>query len=160
MAEQAKVELTDDERAEVAETAPLATFRVGKQEVPLLRTKQLELGELSYLKRERGIRGMVDLEDGLMEMDPDAWSGLLYLSAVRVLPALEADHPELLKVKVMPLLEESNRLVAEALEQALEAKREEVNGGPPADAGDAGEQAEPARRTRSTRTRGDSGART
>jgi hypothetical protein len=155
-----QVELTDAEAQEVAETAPLATFRVGKADVPLLRTKQLELGELGYLKRERGIRGMVDLEDGLLELDPDAWSGLLYVSARRVLPAIDADHPELRKVLVMPLLEESNRLVREALDAALEAKRGEVDEeGPPAVAGD-GDGAAPRPRRRSTGTRGGSGDRT
>lgn len=153
-----EVELTDAEREEVAETAPLASFRVGKHEVPLLRTKQLTLGDLAILKRDRGIRGMVDLEDGLMEMDPDAWGGLVFVSALRVLPALERDHPDLQAILPMPLVEEGNRLVREALEQALEAKRAEVNGGPPADAGDA-EQAPPARK-RTSATRGAGGDRT
>jgi len=148
-----EVQLTDAEAQEVAETAPAPTFMVGKQRVKLLRTKQLTLGELGWLKRERGIRGMVDLEDGVMEMDPDAWSGLVYLSAVRELPALEPDHPDLAAVLVMPLLEEGNQLVRDALDAALEAKREEAAKLPPAVAGGA-----PARRrTRSTATPGDSG---
>lgn len=87
----------------------MASFEFEGQTVTVLAQHMLELGDLAYIKEHFGIAGLVPLELGMADMDPDAWRAILIASIRRAQPEVAPDHPGINEVEILPLIQELNR---------------------------------------------------
>lgn len=103
-------------------------FDYGGRTLSLVPLRELTLGELFWIRENFDIPGQVELENGMGEMEPQAWRA--YLSTVvRRTADVKADDPALDRVPIMPLILALNEESA-AHNDALEAEKEKKGARP------------------------------
>lgn len=86
----------------------MATFDFEGEKITIALSHSLELGELAVMRERFGVEGLVDLERGMANMEPDAWRAILIVSVRRVHPDVALDHEGIDAVAVLPLIEKMN----------------------------------------------------
>ncbi len=93
----------------------MATFEFEGKPVTVLAQHTMELGDLAFIKEHFDISGMVELEQGMGEMEPNAWRAILISSIRRTQPDIDPKHPGVDAVAILPLVVDMN---AEGVERA------------------------------------------
>ncbi len=86
----------------------MATFDFEGERITVIEQHALELGELAFMRERFGVEGLVDLERGMANMEPDAWRAILTASVRRVHADVPLDHDGIDSVAVLPLIEAMN----------------------------------------------------
>jgi len=94
----------------------MATFDFEGEAITVAVLETLELGELAFMRERFGVGGIVDLERGMANMEPDAWRAILVASVRRVHREVAPEHEAIDGVSVMPLLQKLNEERAAAAE--------------------------------------------
>lgn len=67
------------------------TFEVDGHEYPLIPPSEMTMDEAREVKRITGGMGLISVETGMADCDPDAWTAVLLISMRRVDPAAKDD---------------------------------------------------------------------
>lgn len=109
----------------------MAEFEFDGRTIKLLAQHEIELGDLAFIKQHFDICGLVDLENGMGDMDPTAWRAILIASIRRVQPEVSPTHGGIDSVAIVPLIEALNADRAAYLDAqaaALEEQAEALEG--------------------------------
>ncbi|MGE4175605.1 MAG: hypothetical protein AB7G65_07110 [Thermoleophilia bacterium] len=106
----------------------MAQFEFDGRKVTVIPPRELTLGDLAFIKQFFDIESQSALEDGLGNLDPDAWRGLLIASVRRNQPDVSPTHGGIDGVAVTALLEQMNEETMAYLE-AKEAEDAKAEGG-------------------------------
>lgn len=100
----------------------MASFTYEEQEVRVIPIRDMELGDLAFIKREFGFEGALELEAALAGQEENAWRALLVNSVRRVVPGVDPSGAGVDHVRVQDLVEVMN----EETDAYLEAKAAEL----------------------------------
>jgi hypothetical protein len=101
----------------------VATFEFGGNEITVIRSETLDIGELVFIRDSFGINGLSPLDAGLENLEPDAVRALLVAAIRRVDPDVDPWAEELDGIVVRPLVTEMTR---EAIDSLAAAEGDEL----------------------------------
>lgn len=102
----------------------MATFEYEGREVRVIPQWEVTLGDLAFMRENFDVQGMVELEQGMADMEPTAWKAILVASIRQVQPGVDPKTAKVDHVPVLPVimaLNEERAAHYEAIEEAEKA---------------------------------------
>lgn len=104
----------------------MATFEYDGKDVRVIPQWEITLGDLAFMRENFEVPGLVELEQGMADMEPVAWRAILVASIRQSQPNVNAKSVQIDHVPILPIvmaLNEEREAHYSALEDAAKAAK-------------------------------------